>query len=182
MILLKVCGIMWRSSLIPDPMPTKVLAALTRLARLWGGDILPCTPEEFEVYASRADFEDAPFISGAGLGVLFKEKLVLYVPGAKDVNWSGITHEMGHVFASKEGPQEANEGSFLGWEYRLARLVGTQKEWLALNQEYWMNSGETIGGLLKSNPKQLRAELKANVAESKRLGLLDADLNPIAIR
>lgn len=165
-----------------QPLPPKVLGALTRLARLWGGDILSCTPEEFAVYASRTDFEDAPFISGDGLGVIFEEKLVIYVPGAKDVNWTGLTHEMGHVFASEKDPQQADEGAFLGWEFRLARLVGTQKEWLALNQEYWMNSGDTIGELLKSNPKQLRAELRASVVESKRLGLLDENLNPISIR
>ena len=169
--------------LIPiDPMPQKVLAKLTRLARQWGGNILSVTPEVFETYKSREDFDEAPFTIGA-LGVVYSEKLIVFVPGAQDVNWPALTHEMGHCFASMVKPEQADESSFIGWEFRLARLVGTQSEWLPLNSAYVLTEdGYNISHLLEKNPKRLRSELKKSVQHSKELGLLDSNLNPIAIR
>lgn len=163
-----------------EALPAKVLRNLTHLARAWGGDILSVTPKEFDTYCWRKDFAEAPFVSGS-LGCNYAKKTIVFVPG-DDINWSGLTHEMGHCFASRVKPEDANEGDFTGWEYRLARKVGSQKDWLFLNKGYSLDYGYDIGYYLKNDPKELRRKLKQLVLHSKELGLLDAALNPIAVR
>lgn len=100
---------------------------LRSLCRKWGGDLLRVSKEEFkelgEGWSSTSrHFHEAPF-TDSSLGVHWPSRTIVY---AGVPLWWEIVHEMGHAFASKEDPSNADELAYLGWEYQLAKSLGVR--------------------------------------------------------
>jgi len=168
-----------------------ILDKLAQQARAWGGELRAVTAEEYnEVALASRGFSNAPFVSG-DLGVDFKKKLILYVPGsASDVEPVAICHEMGHVFASRRSPRHCKEYSFLGWEYMLAMRAGISlDDWMESQNDYGVDSVVFLptkrplkGNIGQLSDEEFKAILEERIAYAQKRGLLTADRTPLAIR
>lgn len=156
----------------------------------WHGDLLVLSGIEFDRlpfpdYLGQYDsgWHEAPFTDGMGIHwpsrrVFVKESHTKYT--------TDIIHEMGHLFACRwnpNGPIEEHE--FLGWEIRLALLVGLpDSEYKRQNSNYVVDAPITDGyASIKdlSRAEWIKAKRNA-IAFSKAKGLLDRNLTPICIR
>lgn len=182
--------------------------------RRWGGDLLAASEDSIKSFITDAEpgIEDiiaigptffvAPFTLKYNLGILWNRHEILYAP---PLNWTAIIHEMGHVFASKEDPNNADEWSFFGWEMALVRFLSLNlDQWIQDNKDYvveiheppfrypWPSDGGPIiatgtpspqfqdfGKLTASQHSKIMTEA---IEESTRAGLIDSSGRPIAIR
>ena len=82
--------------------------------------------------------EIAPF--NEGFGINYEEKIVCYWGSSLDDYTyfiCGLIHEMGHVFASLDGPKDSDEYSFFGWEFLLSQEIGLSlEEFIYGNRDY----------------------------------------------
>lgn len=162
---------------------------LHSLTKSWGGQLVRVTSDQLrelggneqgKPYKDRQYF-DAPFVRHHTLGILFHDFRVLYTTG---VHWAAIIHELGHVFATTEHPGRADEWSFFGWEYAVAKHIkGSLDEWVVHNEDYGVEGG--TGGMeefgdLSVEGRQKRLNERRNVA--MKIGLIDAHGRPQAIR
>ena len=162
---------------------------LTRIARSWGGDVVRITAEQYSAIfpggfsSARPGFYENPFINKR-FGTHPATKRLLYV----DEYWTGFVHELGHLFATKDTPNEAEEWDFFGWEYCLAKKVGNTAVWCKNNGEYGIGSLE-LGmlvthmmcnfGTLKPHEKKL--VIADRIAAGKKAGIISRAGNPLSI-
>jgi hypothetical protein len=156
---------------------TPQLEKLADLCTAWGGKILEETKEEFNKRREEDGwFSEAPFT--LWLGVNWSSKTIIYTG---EVVESNVIHEMGHVFAANQPPRAADEFTFLGWEYVVAKQVGISlPDWLAANRDYVVSvdGDKDIGHLSKREIFQL---IHDRVKASRKAGLVKGG-KPLAIR
>jgi hypothetical protein len=153
----------------------KHILSLGKIARAWGGDVVKIS-EDAWLEVPRKGFYEAPFTKDY-VGIVWAEKKIVYVG---DVAWTDISHEMGHVFATKKRPTSSDEWVFLGWEVALARAIRARRDdWLEANRDYSLPEmkefGIRAGSDLGAFPmaKQILV-LEERVREAERHGLVVA--------
>ena len=104
--------------------------ALFRLIKQWGGKVHAYkTSEEYEAHKNQK-FSAAPFTTN-DIGTNFRAKALFYSE-ENPPTWGDIVHEMGHLFATKYGPNNAKcvEPHWVGWEYALVKKIRAPvKQW-----------------------------------------------------
>lgn len=173
-------------TVVPSRVSVRV-KKLQALALSWGGQVIGLSKLEFEEAELKESYSEAPF-SANNLGVIWEEKKIVF---SGDVHWYELVHEMGHVFASRVCPYEADEVSFFGWEYALAKQLRGVSEWKEQNKDYAIaptlpsektgpgESWEEFG--MYTNGRQMEI-IRERVKYAKSVGLLDDALQPMAIR
>ena len=153
-----------------DMSPGESLELLTLKAREWGGDLI-CVDAISNIDSD--DLTHCPF--SHHLAIDHKAKHVYYtphLPGITDLG--GIIHEFGHVFATLEDPNTAEEYDFLGWEWLLALEVGLRDEWLLSMDNYSLAAEGNVYaedfGYLDDDQRSDLLEERIDYAES--LGLI----------
>ncbi len=75
-----------------------------------------------------SQFSEAP--TGDALAINWEEKTLYYIP-EKLTPWDVgfMIHEVAHIFATKDPPEEAFEEAWLGWEYMLAKELKGFRIW-----------------------------------------------------
>ncbi len=141
------------------------------MASAWGGRLQKVTDQEFRDFPSVAQ---APY--EGGLGIDYAERIVYYT---EDEQVGLIPHEMGHVFASTEPPQESKEWAFFGWEWAVARAAGCEEEWLRGARDYGVGKGEEFGTLSEKRQKRLLAE---RLKFAQKIGIVSQDITPLCVR
>ena len=158
--------------------------AIPRLASLcsqWGGALELLSIDEWEAIFDPPwrGYSVAPFTSGHGIHWASK---VVYALN-EDADPGTIVHEMGHVFACGIDPHhdfETREFSWFGWEIALARQVRCFAHWSEGNRDYQIRNDGTKWGRLTGREQ---AEcIKDRLEHARRIGILDDNLRPRAIR
>jgi hypothetical protein len=138
--------------------------------RSWGGNVIHLNEDEFEDVHNDVYFFLAPFCDD-NLGINWKNKII-YFEGKENI--PNMIHEAGHLFASKDNPNESDEWSFFGWEYKLAQELKIIDEWDAANFGYQVDLEESTGSVPWSSLTQAeRAKVIGNrLVEAKKIGLI----------
>lgn len=154
------------------------LAILQAKCDEWGGSFKYYPGSRtFGFFDSDSGVEEAPFTSK--LGIIYEEKTICLIQ-ADNLPWPYVLHEMAHVFACREKPNESDEGSFFGWEYMMAKkVVKDVPGWLSGLGDYYLEDGEDFSELPME--KKLK-ELQKAVAIGKKYGNLSSTGMPLAIR
>jgi hypothetical protein len=161
-----------------------IIRTLAAIADVWGGALLDVTPEVYDGFARCRGFSHAPASNG-DLGVLYYERLVVYVAGsAPDIDPSSIVHEMGHVFACKRSPNRCKEFGFFGWEYALCQSVGvTHDAWVKANRKYQVGTSRNgYSSLEDLQPEKVERVIQTAIRHATRHGLIGDDGVPRSIR
>lgn len=161
---------------------SRAISRLWELCKAWGGELKFVTEEQHEQlfeadHALARGWHDSPFIDYHGVN--FEEKRVYVVPKRACVG--AIIHEMGHVFATEQEPGPADEYPWLGWEICLARLVGAYRPWSEQNAHYGI-SDHGIADWGTATPAQRKMLIRDRVKHGQRIGIIDANEVPLAIR
>lgn len=156
----------------------KQMARLSKYCSTWGGALIEIPQGPFEALKEEEAFSEAPFTNG-DLGIYWKAKMVFYT-SRTPIHPVEVIHEMGHVFACKKAPADADEFPFLGWEYRLALKVGIEHAtWFNVNRDYVVEEGgRALSDFSKAQQEPLVEKL---IAEAKKRGLLQRNL-PVPLR
>lgn len=177
------------------------LLKLKDLAQSWGGDVREISQDGFDALKESARnkafpaFFDSPFTS-YDLGIIWTEKKVVYTEKARlsgKMMWGHILHEMGHVFASTEEPDRGNEFDFFGWEYAVVHhLQLDEVNWDKAQQDYCIEYSPGCSGVYYMDYGQICRPgapavhrtlfLAERLQEARKLGLLNDDFTPKAIR
>lgn len=155
--------------------------------RAWGGDIIEVSGVEFvdwfgqDVPRALDAFSEAPFTS-FDLGVHWSSRTIIFSRFPKDsptyLLWVAIVHEMGHVFACPDVPENSNEFSFFGWEHQLVKhVVGDVEPWYRGQRDYGVDGGD-FGDLPREKQEAIVQE---KIAEGIALGILDENGVPQAL-
>lgn len=160
---------------------TKELALkrLKRYAKRWGGSIELVTDEVF----NELDIVSAPFTSW-NIGVDHQNLKVYHSPFCEPndvaVYTTSLIHELGHCFASTQGPHESKEYAFFGWEVVLAKKVGlTLDDFCLGNNDYGIeDDGTDLGSLAK----EAQYALLSTVVETAKASGLIVRGAPVSLR
>lgn len=114
-----------------------------------------------------AKWSKAPFTSG--LGVVWDEFKIV---GTTETPWPHLLHEAGHLVATTERPDAAEEFTFLGWEMAVVEHLGlSMKAFHEANAEYGVTFGQYYEmGALKFGSKdwwKFVGEAQATSREAK---------------
>lgn len=150
------------------------------MIKAWGGRLVIFESRDeydhyFRVNKDRDQLSDAPFTDYHGLD--FERRLLLATKDRVDI--VSLIHEAGHTFASRRGPWSCNEFNFLGWEIRVAQILGCMDEFNEGNDNYQLNYGITWGIL--SNDERNRI-IENRIAFAYDRGLIDTQGEPVCIR
>jgi hypothetical protein len=154
---------------------------LRSYCRRWGGDLVKITPAQYERISAPTKkfkrFYESQF-SAHDLGIEWLTRRLYYSHRVGPPDWVEVIHEMGHLFATPDNPNESDEYTFFGWEYQLAARVGDVETWVAGNREYQVPRNREFGGL---TPRARAAVIRRQIKVGQRLGILDAEGNPQAV-
>lgn len=131
-------------------------------------------------------FFSAPFTHN-NVGVHWPSRTIFYVG---KIDWRDLPHEMGHAFATLDTPDQADELSFLGWEYALVQFIGADtSSWLEANKDYHLGDepfekkatswkGSKLGDL----PSRVRlALLKRLIQAGQKQGIIGETGQPLCV-
>jgi len=117
----------------------------------------------------------APFAS-LELAVNYEKKIIYFHDKA---TWPNVLHEIAHVFASRQAPDESEEFSFLYWEWALAQTVPNGvEEWVEANREYALYTGDEIGMVSR---EVLLSELSKAKTKGETIGNIVGG-QPVSVR
>lgn len=150
-------------------MSPRELAALKKFAKKLGGQLVlkPKLPGEMQ----------APFASNVGLDYA---KKIVYFTGMKTPA-GHVVHEMGHVFACDQHPDEMPyEWDFFGWEYAVVLYLKLDaKSWFKSQDDYIVDDNSTSFGSLTI--LQRKAVLEERLTMAKKMKLVKNN-RPVSIR
>lgn len=141
---------------------------LSRLCTKFGGSLVQVDVIQVEIQ-SPFDF---------AVGADFDQKIVYYKAGADP---GSIIHEMGHVFASKEKPDNSEEFDFFGWEYAVAKQVHVLDIWIKNNRDYGLGTWPANQEFGRLSNREREEVLWERTAFAEQIGLI-VQGRPIAIR
>lgn len=169
------------------------LEQLTRLCVDWGGSIRSVNKETMrrllgadgllrEDGSRVGSFSLAPFVSEL-IGILWSKKDIYYLDDDLErLPISALIHEMGHVFASTQTPDDAQEFDFFGWELAMADHIGLPRPlWIKENQYYVVTASPSSDCLGDLPPAEMEALFKERLDLATANGLLREGV-PVAIR
>lgn len=126
---------------------------------------------EYQRCQEDIDFSDAPFTDG--MGVYWRSKILVYTDQTK---WYELVHDLGHLLASNDTPDQSTEYDFLGWEMRLTMTLDATKglkDWRDGNNAYMVELDDTglieIGDL---SDQQFKRLVDDRIAAAKATGLI----------
>ena len=160
----------------------RIIKKLGSYANRWGGGLLAVTLDVFCGFTRCRGFSHAQYTCGE-LGVLYLEKLIVYVPNsAPEVEPVSLVHEMGHVFASRSRPNSSKEFGFFGWEYMLCQRVGiTIAAWRKSHANYRVGSRGNYCCIKDMSENEYEKMIGQAVRHAARFGLI-VDGEPVSIR
>jgi hypothetical protein len=163
------------------------IVALTELCERWGGKLRLLSTEDFDkIFPKPGDVEwpawkrglyHAPFAEN--IGINWKRKIV-YGPLSQSF-WPVLIHEAGHVFGSKVNPKRSDDYSFFGWEIAVIKHIGADlSQWEYSNREYAVGKRDTMLGMCSRYEKE--RVYSERLAHAKKIGIVNAKLEPISVR
>jgi hypothetical protein len=175
-------------------MDARTLARLSHVCRRWGGQLQILTKQQFDqqfrtdtstsrIYRSRRyGVSVAPFVpDGVRLGCIYSQKIVALVPH-RSLHCCYVLHEMAHVLACRQPPDESDEFDFLGWEWVMAKRFGVScRQWRFLNRDYGLGAEYGCQTLGKVPLPTFKKVMKKMMARGARVGNLK-DGRPTAVR
>lgn len=126
--------------------------------------------------------EYAPFNSNLAVHWNDKKVFAVYSRMRAPSTVGGIIHELGHVLAVTERPKSSNEYLFVGWESLVSKLTDTRRHWLCQMGSYTMNFNEKWGNWSTFSWAERHAWLKISIERGLRLGNIDGNYLPTAVR
>jgi len=142
------------------------IKALKVLVKMWGGSLTELDEETFSKRAEAESWALAPF-THSDLGVDYAAKAIYY---SKGTPWPHIVHDMGHVFACLEAPEESEEYAFFGWEWTIAQNLNGIEAYLLFNRDYSVGDGDDLGSL---KPLELLKVVAERIGKAYALGLVN---------
>lgn len=170
------------------------LKKLRDFAILHGGSIEDVPQKEFHELDTGYHKPWSPCPFDVGIAVNWAEKRLVYTVSplrrqGRPPSISTFIHELGHIFASKKPPSQAQEIEWLGWEKAWVKKLGlTWKQWA--NHDYGIYWDYTFKGkdvqydtledlAGKPGERKFWAEMRELALEN---GCIDAKGNPLSVR
>lgn len=164
------------------------LRYLRYLIKKWGGTLEVFSKDKYKeieehIYKHRRKSQWSTSTE-SGYALHWESKRIIILDECDDPGT--IIHEMGHCFLDKNGPENSDEFSWLGWEICLARKAGCYRTWSMQNSDYHLGSEYSTSGINISwveLSRYNRIQLIANRIEyGKSIGVISHANDPIPLR
>lgn len=116
----------------------------------------------------------------ADLGIEWETR-VLHVCDRKGLMVGACVHEIGHIVAVREAPDDVDEETcFVAWEWLTARRLGITREWIVSMDEYGIGGRTSVVFGELARAEQL-AWLRERVRDGERYGNI-VNGRPVRVR
>lgn len=119
------------------------------------------------------------------LSIDWDAKIVYVSEAAKREDVSGLIHEMGHVFASRQPSNQSKEWPFFGWEYCAALKLGLLYQWDHGNANYSISSSISSryrGDWGDQTPDQKDEIIRDRITYAIKAKMVSKQWEPLSIR
>jgi len=135
------------------------LALMKEFVESLGGQLIELDSLKFNEFIEDGIIDSlAPFNSA--IGIHYDGKRISYHVESKNKSpkIGDLIHEAGHIFASLKPPSVADEVSFFGWEYAVAKKLGFLGAWKAASKTYMIDGDGTEFGSLSVEEQSIFLE------------------------